>query len=209
MKDVITALHSTVSSLNDVANSLKQQNLPSVAPPSTNGLNSSAGEQPLNSLVMEVLKKQDSNIVDLEESVAGLRDVQGQSGELIQLVSQNQMQMAEMMTSVQDEMTMMQNDLKASREESRALNERVQRLEEVVAKLNGMSSNGSLSHISSTPTVQSPEAISYTLDRPNSHRITIQPNPIGLGMSMFTPKQNSTDYDSHTLENKRRPIRGL
>jgi hypothetical protein len=208
MKEIVSALHSTVSALNDVAKSLNQQNLPIVSPPSSQEPQQSS-EQPLDSLVMDVLKKQDNNIVDLEESVTGLRDVQEQSGELIQLVSQNQMQMAEMMTSVQEEITLMQKDLTASKRESKALSERVQRLESVLSQLKGISSNSgnALTHVSGAAGVKSSEEMYYSLDQANKSRITIQPNPIGLGMSMFTPKQqNSTHYDSHTLENKRRPV---
>jgi hypothetical protein len=205
MRKVVSALQSTVVSLNDVARSLTEKTaapLPvsSKSPPDS----ASSGEQPLDSLVIDVLKKQDDNIATLEDSVEGLRDIQEQSSGLIQLVSQNQMQMAEMMSTVQSEIAFLQTELIDSKQESNTLKYRVGQLEALFEVYKDIQS-GNLS-FKGAATSFGPESSTK-----KTKSITIEPNPIDLGMSMFTPtKSRSTDEEDDNpktpnLENKRRP----
>eukprot|EP00539_Tryblionella_compressa_P002061 CAMPEP_0178733784 /NCGR_PEP_ID=MMETSP0744-20121128/980_1 /TAXON_ID=913974 /ORGANISM="Nitzschia punctata, Strain CCMP561" /LENGTH=209 /DNA_ID=CAMNT_0020385991 /DNA_START=51 /DNA_END=680 /DNA_ORIENTATION=- len=209
MKEVVSALKSTVTSLNNVANTLSQQNSPASASNSQQGTSPSSKEeeQPLDSLVFDVLKKQDDNIVELEGSVEGLRDVQEQSSGLIQLVSQNQMQMAEMMATVQSELVSLKAEISESKQESDYMKDRIETLENVLAqyKSNNMTTSASASL----------SALSHQHSNTDKKKsVVIEPNPIGLGMSMFTPsKQAGSDEEgsedvpkSRNLENKRRPV---
>jgi hypothetical protein len=203
MKEVVSALQSTVASLTDLAKVLSEKAVSSVPTTST----PSAGEQPLDSLVIDVLKKQDDNIATLEDSVEGLRDLQEQSGGLIQLVSQNQMQMAEMMSTVQGEIATLQTEHYKQNQESNLLKDRVDQLEALFEQFKNIQS-GSV-------TLKNTMASSVSSDLSNAKKriIAIEPNPVGLGMSMFSPtKPRSGDEvapDSSkrpNLENKRRPI---
>ena len=127
MNDVLSALQSTVSSLNTMAQSLSAGTSSSI-PPSTER------DQPLDSLVIDVLEKQDVSIAQLEDSVEGLREIQVQSSDLIQLVSQNQIQMTEMMEAVQSEVNSLRSDKERSEKTNSELTERIDTLEETIAE---------------------------------------------------------------------------
>jgi len=119
---VLSALLSTVSSLSTVAQSLTTGSSLSM-PPST------GREEPLNSLVMDVLQQQDVSITQLENSIEGLREIQVQSSDLIQLVSQNQMQMTNMMAAVQLEVASLQSDQEQCDKKKSLLINRIDELE--------------------------------------------------------------------------------
>jgi hypothetical protein len=220
MFEVMSALQSTVEFLSGVVNSMNRPQLPTVSPPQ---LTNSSSDQPLDSLVIDVLKEQDSTIADLLDSVDGLRDVQEQSGSLIQLVSQNQMQMAEMMTTVQAQMTFLQEELKLSKEETRLLTDRIRVLEEIL-EINGITEfyrssrvSGPLSESGAPKETAGMSSLARATNSRNSEKsekIVIEPNPIGLGMCMFTPQKPSVleedpskaQTTSSSLENKRRSV---
>jgi len=124
---VLSALLSTVSSLSTVAQSLTTGSSQSM-PPST------GREEPLNSLVMDVLQQQDGSITQLEDSIEGLREIQVQSSDLIQLVSQNQMQMTKMMAAVQLEVASLQSDQEQFDRKKSLLVDRIDKLEARIAE---------------------------------------------------------------------------
>ena len=81
-----------------------------------------------------MLEKQDVSIAQLEDSVEGLREIQVQSSDLIQLVSQNQIQMTEMMEAVQSEVNSLRSDKERSEKTNSELTERIDTLEETIAE---------------------------------------------------------------------------
>jgi hypothetical protein len=127
MNDVLSALQSTVSSLSTMAQSLSAGTSSSILP-------STERDQPLDSLVIDVLEKQDVSIAQLEDSVEGLREIQVQSSDLIQLVSQNQIQMTEMMEAVQSEVNSLRSDQERSEKKNSGLTKRIDELEETIAE---------------------------------------------------------------------------
>jgi hypothetical protein len=127
MNDVLSALQSTVSSLSTMAQMLSAGTSSSI-PPSTER------DQPLDSLVIDVLEKQDVSIAQLEDSVEGLREIQVQSSDLIQLVSQNQIQMTEMMEAVQSEVDSLRSDQERTENKNSELTERIDELETTIAE---------------------------------------------------------------------------
>ncbi|MGK3743808.1 MAG: Spy/CpxP family protein refolding chaperone [Bacillariaceae sp.] len=127
MNDVLAALQSTVSSLSTMAQSLSTGTSPSMSP-------STERDQPLDSLVIDVLEKQDVSIAQLEDSVEGLREIQVQSSDLIQLVSQNQIQMTEMMEAVQSEVDSLRSDQERTENKNSELTERIDELETTIAE---------------------------------------------------------------------------
>lgn len=211
----VSERRSHISSLSEGARSLEQDqdSSSSSIPPE---------EQPLDSLVIDVLKKQSANIADLQNSVEDIQDVQVQSGELIQLVSQNQVQMSEMMNAMQTELEMMQKDLQETRNENKLLKDQIRRLEDVMEKLGVADFLRSLSvaipknkNTAGAKVSDGMSVLAREMMSGQPERISIQPNPIGLGMSMFAPRKPGAateDYTkpmstSHTLENKRRSMR--
>ncbi|KAG7355087.1 cathepsin propeptide inhibitor domain I29 [Nitzschia inconspicua] len=215
--EIVSALQSAVDSLSEVVRSMNQSQGPLVSPPSKSQEKTSS-EQPLDALVIDVLKKQDNDIAELHDSLDGVRDIQEQSGELIQLVSQNQMQMAEMMNAIQTEMELMQQELKQSREEKSSLINRVRNLENVLENMglgDLVASNlwSSRRTEAKTPKVSpATSALAKELKSDRSGKIVIEPNPIGLGMTMFAPPKSGASAESYsmplstskTLENRRR-----
>jgi len=132
INDVLSALLSTVSSLSTVAQSLTTGSSLSM-PPSTER------EEPLNSLVMDVLEQQDGSITQLEDSIEGLREIQVQSSDLIQLVSQNQMQMTKMMAAVQLEVASLQSDQEQCDRKKSLLVNRIDELEARIVEYESIS----------------------------------------------------------------------
>jgi len=90
--------------------------------------------QPLDSLVIDLLQQQDGSISQLEESIEGLHEIQKQSSDLIELVSNNQKQMTEMMEAVQFEVAALQIDQAHVEENYALLLNRIEESEKVVAK---------------------------------------------------------------------------
>jgi len=125
--DVLAALQRTVDSLTSMVKSLAEA--PPVAP--------QPQAQPLDSLVIDLLQQQDGSIFELETSVEGLHDIQKQSSDLIELVSNNQRQMTEMMEAVQSEVTALQQDQIQVEENYALLLSRIEELEATVAKFDG------------------------------------------------------------------------
>lgn len=122
--EVLATLQNTVNSLTKMVQSLAAR--PTVAP--------EPKAEPLDSLVIDVLQQQDGSISQLEESVEGLHDIQKQSSDLIELVSNNQRQMTEMMESVQTEVSLMQQEQQYAEDNYALLLKRIEDLEEAVAK---------------------------------------------------------------------------
>lgn len=122
--EALATLQSTVASLSTMVQSLATA--PPVAPQPT--------AQPLDSLVIDLLQQQDGSISQLEESVEGLHEIQKQSSDLIELVSNNQKQMTEMMEAVQFEVAALQLDQEHVEENYALLLNRIEELEAVVAK---------------------------------------------------------------------------
>lgn len=125
--DVISALQNRIATLAEMV-----QDLTSAA--SATQPVQEAQAQPLDSLVIDVLQKQDESIMQLEESVEDLHIIQMQSSDLIELVSSNQRQMTDMMTSVQTEVTALQEHQAHTDENYAKLLERIEELEAAVAK---------------------------------------------------------------------------
>jgi len=90
--------------------------------------------QPLDSLVIDVLQQQDDSISQLEMSIDGLHQIQMQSSDLIELVSNNQKQMTEMMAAVQSEIAALQKEQKITNEKYAILLARMDELEETVRR---------------------------------------------------------------------------
>lgn len=210
MNEVVSRLQSTVSALTSViSNSLAseppqpqpyQVSAPPLPPPIE------AQQKPLDELVMDLLHQHDSTLEQLEESVEGLRDVQGQSSDLIKMISQNQMQMAEMMSVIQKEVSTMQAELRKSRQESLGLRTRVSELEQklsdyetrlpqkqqevevttstALSAMNRSTIAGSTSRLSPKPVLKPPL---------QNMRTELKPNPIGV---MFRPVGFSIGSDS-------------
>lgn len=122
--EALATLQSTVASLSTMVQSLATA--PPVAPQPT--------AQPLDSLVIDLLQQQDGSISQLEESIEGLHEIQKQSSDLIELVSNNQKQMTEMMEAVQFEVAALQIDQAHVEENYALLLNRIEELEKVVAK---------------------------------------------------------------------------
>jgi len=122
--EVLATLQSRFESLSTMVQSLATAP-PPAAPPAA---------QPLDSLVIDLLQQQDSSISQLEESVEGLHEIQKQSSDLIELVSNNQKQMTEMMEAVQSEVFALQQDQKEVEENYTLLLSRIEELEAVAAK---------------------------------------------------------------------------
>lgn len=125
--DVIIALQNRIAKLAEMVQDL-------TAAASATQPVQEAQAQPLDSLVIDVLQQQDESIMHLEESVEGLHIIQMQSSDLIELVSSNQRQMTDMMTSVQAEVTALQEHQAHTDENYALLLERIEELEAAVAK---------------------------------------------------------------------------
>ena len=123
--EVLSALQSTVSSLSTMVESMATAT-PPVAP--------LPAAQPLDSMVIDLLQQQDGSIAQLEESVEGLHEIQKQSSDLIELVSNNQKQMTEMMATVQSAVAALQEDQKQTEGNYALLLKRIEELEATVAK---------------------------------------------------------------------------
>ena len=122
--ELLATLQNTVDSLTKMVQSLAAR--PTVAP--------EPKAQPLDSLVIDVLQQQDGSISQLEDSVEGLHDIQKQSSDLIELVSNNQRSMTEMMESVQTEVSLLQQEQQYAEDNYALLLKRIEDLEEAVAK---------------------------------------------------------------------------
>jgi hypothetical protein len=122
--NVLATLQRTVDSLTSMVKSLAEA--PPVAP--------QPQAQPLDSLVIDLLQQQDGSIFELETSVEGLHDIQQQSSDLIELVSNNQRQMTELMEAVQSEVSSLQQDRIQVEENYALLLSRIEELEATVAK---------------------------------------------------------------------------
>ena len=122
--EVLATLQRTVDSLTKMVQSLAAR--PDVAP--------EPKSEPLDSLVIDVLQQQDGSISQLEESVEGLHDIQKQSSDLVQLVSNNQRQMTEMMEAVQTEFSVMKHEQQQVEDNYSMLLQRIEDLEAAVVK---------------------------------------------------------------------------
>jgi len=131
MDDVLSAIQSTVSSLSTVARSLSTTGNTSPSTTTGNGHESLVDPE----VVMEALFQQDETITNLEDSIDGLRDIQVQSSELIQMVSQNQMQMTERVTDVQSEVMSLRFDQETTQEKNVFLTMRIDELEAKIDSL--------------------------------------------------------------------------
>ena len=131
MDDVLSAIQSTVSSLSTVARSLSTTGNTSPSTTTGNGQESLVDPE----VVMEALFQQDETITNLEDSIDGLRDIQVQSSELIQMVSQNQMQMTERVTDVQSEVMSLRFDQETIQEKNVFLTMRIDELEAKIDSL--------------------------------------------------------------------------
>jgi hypothetical protein len=192
MKEVVSRLQSTVSALTAViSDSLAsgipptQQNPVSAPPPPP----MEPQPQPLDELVMDVLQQHDTNLGQLEDSVEGLRDVQGQSSDLIQMISQNQMQMAEMMSVLQKEVSNVQAELRKSRQDSLELRNRVSELEQKLCDFEARLLQEQQSHVK---LVTSAFTTAHRSPLQNK-RMELKPNPVGV---MFRPAGLSIGSDS-------------
>lgn len=123
LQEMVALLHSTSNSLNTVATSLDQTTPASSQPQQEQ-------QQPLDGMVLQVLNEHNRTLFDLEESVDELGQVSTQGSRMIQLLSQNQVELSESMVAVQKEMLSLQKELKESLDENRSLKGRLQALEE-------------------------------------------------------------------------------
>lgn len=122
---VLSELQNTVVSLTAIVNDMAS--VTQMVIPQTQA-------QPLDSLVIDVLQQQDSSIAQLEMSIEGLHEIQMQSSDLIELVSNNQKQMTDMMAAVQSEIAVLQEEQKVTNENYGLLLARIEELEAAVAK---------------------------------------------------------------------------
>mmetsp|Transcript_12002 Transcript_12002/g.28039 ORF Transcript_12002/g.28039 Transcript_12002/m.28039 type:complete len:303 (+) Transcript_12002:448-1356(+) len=123
--DVLSALQDTIASLATMVDDMASAT--QVVAPQTQA-------QPLDSLVIDVLQQQDDSISQLEMSIDGLHQIQMQSSDLIELVSNNQKQMTEMMAAVQSEIAALQKEQKITNEKYAILLARIDELEEAVRR---------------------------------------------------------------------------
>uniref|UniRef100_A0A7S4ARE0 Cathepsin propeptide inhibitor domain-containing protein n=1 Tax=Pseudo-nitzschia australis TaxID=44445 RepID=A0A7S4ARE0_9STRA len=123
--EVLSELQSTVVSLTAMVNDMASAT--QMVIPQTQA-------QPLDSLVIDVLQQQDNSIGQLEMSIEGLHEIQMQSSDLIELVSNNQKQMTDMMTAVQSEIAVLQEEQKVTNKNYGLLLARIEELEAAVAK---------------------------------------------------------------------------
>jgi len=123
--EALATLQEKVASLSSMVQSLATAP-PPVAPQPT--------AQPLDSLVIDVLQQQDGGISQLEESIEGLHEIQMQSSQLIELVSNNQNKMTEMMEALQSKVAELQQGKKQVEEDYTLLLNRIEELEAVIAK---------------------------------------------------------------------------
>jgi len=120
----IASLKQTVASLTEMVKSLAAA-VPSAPEPKA---------QPLESLVIDVLQQQDSSIAQLEESIEGFHEIQKQSSDLIELVSNNQRKMMETIEALQVKFSGFQQEKKQTENEYISLLNRIEKLEGVVTK---------------------------------------------------------------------------
>jgi hypothetical protein len=165
--EALATLQNTVASLSAMVESLAAA--PPVAPKPT--------AQPLDSLVIDLLQQQDGSISQLEESIEGLHEIQKQSSDLIELVSNNQRQMTEMMEVVQFEVAALQIDQEQVEENYALLLNRIEELEKVVAKFDDLDPVLQKSLVPSTPTAT------------QRRRVELKPNiqPVGYTQPCISP----------------------
>jgi len=162
--EVLATLQKTVDSLTKMVQSLATRPPPAPEPKA----------EPLDSLVIDVLQQQDGSISKLEESVDGLHNIQKQSSDLIELVSDNQRSMTDMMESLQNELNVLHEEQHYVEENYLLLLQRIEDLEATVAKFD-----------KDDPVLNQ----SLVLSKSKPTRIQLQPNlpPIGYQQPQIQP----------------------
>lgn len=167
--EVLSTLQDTVASLTTMVYNMASAT--QVVPPPQ------SQAQPLDSLVIDVLQQQDESIHQLEMSIDGIHEIQMQSSDLIELVSNNQRQMTEMMESVQSEITVLQEERRITNENYARLLARIEELEAAVRK-----------HDISDPSLNKALVLARATATRGKQLVEIKPNIPAIGANpMFTP----------------------